>query len=501
YGKVQKYKSTEGLNVWSIASGTSDDLWIGTYGQGLKQLNLKNGSMKNWIIESPTFKTSAFNYIKSLYFEENILWLGFWGGGLARFNTINGEYKIWISRTDDPNSISYNDVWAITRDRKGRLWIATNGGGLNLAFRQAGSFDDSDGVKFYRLNEDTENSIKLSSNSIYSIRESRQGKFSDNKNQTVIWVGTSRGLNKLIIKSTSEINKIDASNTELTFYTTENGLADNSIKSILEDENGNLWLGTNAGISFFDIENESFTNYSTPDGLRGNDFNAESALFSSNGLMYFGSTEGLNVFDPKQITQSGFVPPVVITDFQIFNQPVKIGEDFPLKENILQAKEIVLAFSQNVFSFQFSALDYNDPLSIQYAYKMEGFDEDWINSGSRRFITYTNLNSGTYTFKVKATNSDGVWSENYKSISVVINSPWWRTGWAYVSYVLLIVLGLFAARKIEMNRSKLRSELRMREFEARKQRELENIKSRFFANLSHEFRTPLTLIRGPVDER
>ncbi|MCU0414171.1 MAG: hypothetical protein MUE91_07205, partial [Ignavibacteriaceae bacterium] len=418
YGKVQKYKSTEGLNVWSIASGTSDDLWIGTYGQGLKQLNLKNGSMKDWIIESPTFKTSAFNYIKSLYFEENILWLGFWGGGLARFNTINGEYKIWISRTDDPNSISYNDVWAITRDRKGRLWIATSGGGLNLAYRQAGSFDDSDGVKFYRLNEDTENSIKLSSNSIYSIRESRQGKFSDNKNQTVIWVGTSRGLNKLIIKSTSEINKIDASNTELTFYTTENGLADNSIKSILEDENGNLWLGTNAGISFFDIENESFTNYSTPDGLRGNDFNAESALFSSNGLMYFGSTEGLNVFDPKQITQSGFVPPVVITDFQIFNQPVKIGEDFPLKENILQAKEIVLAFSQNVFSFQFSALDYNDPLSIQYAYKMEGFDEDWINSGSRRFITYTNLNSGTYTFKVKATNSDGVWSENYKSISV-----------------------------------------------------------------------------------
>ena len=449
--------------------------------------------MKDWMIESPTFKTSAFNYIKSLYLDENILWIGFWGGGLARFNTNNGEYKIWISRTDDPNSISYNDVWAITRDTKGRLWIATNGGGLNL-------FDDSDGGKFHRLNEGSNNSIKLSSNSIYSLQESRRGKLSDNKQQTVLWVGTSSGLNKLIIKSTSDINKLDASNTELLVYTTENGLADNSIKSILEDENGNLWLGTNTGISFFDIEKLSFKNYSTADGLRGNDFNSESALFSSDGLMYFGSTEGLNVFDPKQITQSGFIPPVVITDFQVFNQPVKISEDSPLKENILEAKEIILPFSQNVFSFQFSALDYNSPQSIQYAYKMEGFDNDWINAGNRRFITYTNLNSGTYTFKVKATNSDGVWSENYKSISVVINSPWWRTGWAYVSYVLLIVLGLVAARKIEMNRSRLRNELKMREFEAKKQRELETIKSRFFANLSHEFRTPLTLIRGPVEE-
>ena len=307
-------------------------------------------------------------------------------------------------------------------------------------------------------------------------------------------------MNKLIIKSTSEINKLDASNTEVIVYTTENGLADNSIKSILEDENGNLWLGTNTSITFFDIENESFKNYSIADGLRGSDFNLESALYSTDGLMYFGSTEGLNVFDPKQITQSGFIPPLVITEFQVFNLPVKIGEDSPLKENILEAKEIILPFSQNVFSFQFSALDYNSPQSIQYAYKMEGFDNDWINSGNRRFITYTNLNSGTYTFKVKATNSDGLWSENYKSISVVINSPWWRTGWAYVSYVLLIVLGLVAARKIEMNRSRLRNELKMREFEAKKQRELENIKSRFFANLSHEFRTPLTLIRGPVEE-
>lgn len=491
--KSQLYKSTDGINVWSMVVGASDELWIGTYGQGLKQLNLSNASLNNWVIESPTFKTSAFNYIKSLYIEENILWIGFWGGGLAKFDTKTGEYKIWISENANPNSISYNDVWTITRDRKGRLWIGTNGGGLNL-------FDDTDGGKFHRLIGGSSNSIQLSSTSIYSLKESLKGKNSDDSEQTILWVGTSSGLNKLIIKSTLDINKLDASNTKVIVYNNENGLADNFIKSILEDENGNLWLGTNAGISFFDIEKESFNNYSTPDGLRGNDFNSESALYSKNGLMYFGGTEGLNVFDPQNITQSDFIPPIVLTEFQVFNQPVYISEDSPLKENILIAKEIILPYSQNVFSFQFSALDYNSPQSIQYIYKMEGFDKDWINSGDRRFITYTNLNPGNYIFKVKASNSDGVWSENYKSVSVTILAPWWRTDWAYIMYVLIIIGGVYSIRRIEMNRSRLRNELKMREFEANKRRELENLKSRFFANLSHEFRTPLTLIRGPIDE-
>ena len=491
--KLRRFSNTEGLNVWSMVSGSSDDLWIGTYGQGLKQLNLKDGRIKNINIKSPTFGTSAYNYIKSLYLEENILWMGFWGGGFARYDTEAGNYKIWITEAANPNSISYNDLWSIIRDRKGRLWLGTNGGGLNL-------FDNLYEPKFYRLTESNKNSIKLSGNSIYSLCESKRGKYSDESEHTILWVGTSSGLNKLVINSSPDIFKVDASNTKVISYSTKNGLADNSIKSILEDEDGNLWLATDAGISFFDVEKEYFINFTESDGLRGNDFNSESVLYSKEGLMYFGSTEGLNLFDPKQIQQSSYIPSIVFTEFQIFNQPVKIGGDSPLKENILEAKEIILPYSDNVFSFQFAALDFNSSQSIQYAYMMEGFDDDWIQAGNRRFITYTNLNQGSYTFKVKATNSDGIWNENYKSISVIINPPWWRTSWAYVSYGLLILLGLFAARKIEMNRSRLRNELRIREFEAKKQRELENIKSRFFANLSHEFRTPLTLIRGPVEE-
>lgn len=491
---IQKYANTDKINAWSLAVGKYDDVWIGTYGQGLKHLNLKNGIVEHQKIESPTFKTSAFDYLKSLFLDDdNFLWIGFWGGGLARYDTQTDEYKIWIHNNDSPQSINHNDVWAIHKDRMGRLWIGTNGGGLNL-FVPAGS-----GI-FLSWLEIEDQSKKLSSNSIYSITEARRGKYTLGNENTVLWVGTSNGLNKITLTNSMNESNLNTVVSEVSVYNSEHGLVDNSVKSILEDENGNLWLGTNSGISFFNVEKNSFINYSTSDGLNGNEFNSNSALRSDDGFMFFGNVDGLNVFNPEEIIQSNYLPPIVFTDFQILNQPVNIGESFSLKESIQTAKEIILSHEDNVFSFEFSALDYNSPHSIQYAYMMEGFDNDWIYSGNRRFITYTNLNQGSYTFKVKATNSDGIWNENIKSVMVIVNPPWWRTPWAYAFYVLLIISGLFVARRIEMNRSRLRNELKMREFEAKKQRELENIKSRFFANLSHEFRTPLTLIRGPIEE-
>ena len=492
--KIKNYSSSEKTNVWSLVKGINNLTWVGTYGRGLEQLNLKNGTMKNLVIESPTFKTSAYDYLKSLFYDENNnLWIGFWGGGLGKLDPVTGNYKIWITEPENPRSISHNDVWAIHKDQKGRLWIGTNGGGLNL-------FEDTDGGKFHRWIDILDKTKQLSSNSIYTIRESINGKNIKESGETVLWVGTSNGLNKIFIHNSSDLYNLRSLKIEVNSFSTKDGLADNSIKSIIEDKNGDLWIGTNSGISFFDAAKNSFTNFTNSDGVIGSEFNSGSALYSKEGMMYFGSADGLNVFNPDHIKQSEYTPPIVITDFQIFNQPVKVNEDSPLKESILSTEEIILSYSQNVFSFQFSALDYNSPQSIQYAYMMEGFDKDWVYSGERRFITYTNLDAGTYSFKVKATNSDGIWGENIKSISVTVNQPWWRTGWAYIIYSLLIVVGIFTARKIEANRTRLRNKLKMREFEAKKQKELENLKSRFFANLSHEFRTPLTLIRGPIDE-
>src|SRR5690606_2810599 len=202
----------------------------------------------------------------------------------------------------------------------------------------------------------------------------------------------------------------------------------------------------------------------------------------------------------KQIKLSNFKPSVVITDFKILNESVNINGDSPLKQSIINTKEIILPYNKDVFSFEFAALDFNSSESIQYAYILEGFDKDWIYSGNRRFVTYTNLDPGDYIFKVKATNADGVWNNKYASVKLVVKPPWWQTSWAYIAYSLIIILGLLGIRRFEMNRTKLRNELKMIEFEVKKKSELEELKSRFFANLSHEFRTPLMLIKGPLEQ-
>ncbi|MCK5457017.1 MAG: hypothetical protein KAI45_07805, partial [Melioribacteraceae bacterium] len=359
---------------------------------------------------------------------------------------------------------------------------------------------DKNGGMFYRWLQKGNDEQSISSNNIYSIYAARRLRGIDNL-ETVLWIGTSNGLSRFEIKNKnvddSDIYDIDVT---IESYTVKDGLPDNTVNSIEEDENGNLWLGTNSGISFFDVRKKSFINFSREDGINGTMMNPEAALRLNNGLMLFGSTAGLNVFDPENIKRSSYSPPVVITDFQIFNKSVQIGENSLLKESLQSTDEIILSNDHDIFSIEFAALDYNSHKTIHYEYKMEGFDENWINSGSRRFVTYTNLDAGEYIFKVRSTNADGIWNDSETSLIIIITPPWWKSLWAYAAYVVLIILGLITIRRFEINRTKLRNELKMHEFEIKKKSELDEMKSRFFANLSHEFRTPLMLIKGPLEQ-
>ncbi len=476
------------LNPWSIEKGLKNDIWIGTYGNGLIHFDLTTSKLTFITIESPTFKTSAFNYIKSLRQSKNgNLWIGFWGGGLASYDTKTNKYKIWINDESDKNSLNHNDVWALYEDKLGRLWIGTNGGGLNLYVPSAdGSF------KHWKVEQDKSNSIV--NNSILSISEKK----SENDSETILLLGTENGLSEVHINN----DKSNIYNVSLKFnnYNTLEGLVDKSISGALIDEQGFLWISSNSGLMRLNQTDGSITKFSKVDGFNSNIFNPGSFCKSPNGVMLFGSTRGPVIFNPPDIKLSEYQPKIIFTDFQIFNETVVPGENSPLKTSITLSNEINLTFNQNVITFKFSSTDYNSSDKIQFLYKLEGFDLDWIKSGLNRSATYTNLNPGNYTFKVKGTNSDGLWSDRSASLNIVIAPPLWRTIWAYLFYVCLIIAGLFAIRKFELSRSRLRNELKLRDLEAKKIREIENMKSRFFTNLSHEFRTPLMLIKGPVEQ-
>jgi signal transduction histidine kinase/ligand-binding sensor domain-containing protein/DNA-binding response OmpR family regulator len=487
---IKKHPSLSSDNIWSLTPGRKNELWVGTYGSGLFLLNYETNSIIKKAVIDNVIKSPSRDFIKSLCKDNRErLWIGYWGVGLARLDLTSGEVKNWLNNADDENSLSYDDVWIIFEDHKGRIWIGTNGGGLNC-------FEESN-ENFFRISSISTSKTKISSNSIYSIAESSPKHNKENK--SVLWLGTSNGLNKISIEEPSENSNAPFKVHNITIYTTQNGLADNSIKSIVEDDNGNLWLGTSSGITLFDLSKNTFTNFTVSDGINGIDFNLASSLKVNGDLILMGSTAGLNVFNPKQIERSSYIPQIAISDFQIFNNSVIPNANSVLTKNIFLTENITLSYKQNVFSFEFSAFDFNSPSSINYSYKMEGFDKDWVEGGGRRFVTYTNLNPGKYNFKVRSTNSDGVWCDNVKSIAIIITPPWWQTGWAILLYFIVFVAGIWGIIKFQSNRARLQHELKTREFESYHLREIEQMKSRFFANLSHEFRTPLLLIKGPLE--
>jgi signal transduction histidine kinase/DNA-binding response OmpR family regulator len=287
-------------------------------------------------------------------------------------------------------------------------------------------------------------------------------------------------------------------------YSVKDGLPSDWITEILEDDNGILWIATNNGLSKFNPGTATFRNYTIEDGLLSNQIGP--GCRSKTGELIFSSDDGFIIFHPDSIKDNLDIPPVYITDFYLFNKPVPIGYDSLsgrsiLSKSLIECEELELNYDDKVFSFEFAALDYHAPMKNKYAYRMEGFDKDWTYvDADYKLITYTNLDPGKYTFRVKGSNNDGYWNEAGASLKIIIHPPWWQTSWAYLFYLLMIGSTVYFTWKAQLKRIRTKNEFKMTKFEARKMHEVDEMKSRFFTNISHEFRTPLTLILGPATD-
>ncbi|MDR3628537.1 MAG: two-component regulator propeller domain-containing protein [Ignavibacteriaceae bacterium] len=463
--------------VRAIYQDKSGLLWIGTLGGGINKYDAKQNIYSHFLHQSNNSYSLSNNSVSSIFRDKSgTLWVGTWDGGLNKLiNSSDVKFMHYIHNPSNPFSLSSNIVQSIYEDSKGRFWVGT-GIGLDIMDRKSG--------KFYNYTNNLMDANSISDNQIQScIKEDRNGN---------LWVGTWNGLNKLDLskvpvkppynklifnrylhladnlyslsdnrvmsiyedkdgtlwfgtyggglnKLTVDQQKVNSEKAHFVNYSIKDGLTSNIIYCIVGDDEGNLWLSTDNGLSKFNPKTKIFRNYYENDGLQGNQFYWGASFKGNNGELFLGGTNGVTAFYPSSLRDNLHIPPIVITQFQIFNKPVSIySEGSPLKKSLIETKEISLTYSQNVFSFEFAALDFTAPGKNQYVYMMDGFDKYWIQSGNRRFVTYTNLDPGEYTFKVRGSNNDGIWNLTGTSIKIIILPPFWRTWW----FILISVLTL-----------------------------------------------------------
>ena len=483
--------------VFSICKDNFGFLWVATRSHGLYRLKLDKDnniiSKHNYTPEN-TGRNMLTKGIYNLYKDrKGDIWMGsFVGFGLMKFrpekqgNTLpNVEYYSNISNA--PITMSSSKIISIFEDSRGILWVGTRGG-LNKIYRNENNIP----IKTVQFLRDRNDKNSLSNNNVFTIQE-------DSNND--LWIGTfGGGISKIIEKE-------EAGQTITSFqtYKKKQGLSDNSVYGILEDAQKNLWISTNNGISKFNLNKEVFTNYDISDGLQNRNFRKYAYHKGPTGLLYFGGINGFNVFDPAKITNHTTLPKTAIIDFKIFNKTLfetdSTSTEGDLTKSIERTKNIELSYDDKEFSFEFAALHYASPENNKYAYKLEGYDKNWIyTDANRRYATYSNLEHGDYIFKVKSANKDNLWNEEAATLSIKILPPFWKTWWMYLFYLISSVGVLVLFRNIILTKENYNTQIKLEKFEREKIKEVNKIKLQFFTNISHEFKTPLTLILGPLEK-
>lgn len=516
FSRFSIYKKRPGLGnlsasvISSFAETPDGNLWIGTDGGGLNFLNRATGKFHSFKQKRDNPDSLSANNIKTLLADGDRLWIGTYQFGLNLFDPETNTFEHFRHQPDNPNSLLGDNVYSLLREGD-YLWIASYEGGLNRMNIKTRSIS--------RYTHNPGDSLSLSSNSTRVIFKDREDD---------LWIGTEAGINllkgrkegKIYFKTflpKVQVYAIQAADEEsiwigtyshglfhlnkhtheITNYNKTHGLPGNAVFGILDDDFGNLWLSTNNGLVKFNKEESRFSSYDHNNELKGLEFNFNAHYKTRKGEFLFGSTAGFTLFHPRDIQSNTFHPPVVFTDLYANNKLVKVQD----KEGILtrpinQTEQITFSHKEANFTLHFSSLDYTNPQSNHYSYKMEGVDQEWKFVSGQSSATYTLQNEGTYTFLLKGSNNDGIWNPKVRKLKIIVRPPIWRSWWAYFGYVCLFATLLYAIIRY----TRLQHSFQLEQISKQKQEELHQMKLRFYTNLTHELRTPLTLILGPLQE-
>ncbi len=509
FNSFTNYQTPSNINIDVVRALTVDkqeNIWIGTSGKGLTKYEPATNS---WVTYTTQNSDIASDRVMSLHHDvEGSLWIGTQSGGLSILDS-NGSFKSFNTTSELTSPAT--TIWDILEDHGKKIWLATRDNGLIQFDKDLGlqkqhhEFKVGDSIVVRRnirvlledskhnlwIGTDEQGLIRFEPNSekaiIYTTENSH---LSSNKiksifldERDILWIGTSG----------EGLDAYDIRNDEFYNFSTDDGLSNNVIYSILKDKSENLWMSSNKGITKFSLNKDfksipEITNYNNYDGL-ATEFNTGAYYKHRDGQLYFGGLDGFYWFDPQSISENKYLPETAITQFKVLNKTKSIYDGLPLKHN------------ENTVDFTFSSLQFSEPEKNQYKYRLLPFEEDWVYSGNKNYVRYTRLPPNEYEFQVVSSNYDGKWNENPEKFAFTINAPWYFNVWSKSLYILLILLTALLVYRYLKWRWKMKLDLQLKEEEAVRFRELNEYKSKIYTEIAHEFRTPLTLISGPIESK
>jgi signal transduction histidine kinase/DNA-binding response OmpR family regulator/ligand-binding sensor domain-containing protein len=517
-------------DVNCFAEDRKGNLWIGTNGGGLLYYDRSAGNYEVFRHDPNTENSLSSDVVVSLFIDDaDLLWIGTYTGGI---NTFDGRsFTRYRLQDDGQGGLPNDNIWSINQDNQKRIWIGTLGSGIVLYDKSSGTFNPvpnygdleplpgfitriskmrngnmfigtGHGIYFYDMGRqqfqnhpffENEPPFAISNANVNDVYEDSRG---------FLWVATREGL-----------TMIDPNMDYIRIFGRQDNFTLDIMNCILEDDDKAIWVSKSSGLSQIKINDDNpesdfrfeVKNFNKSDGLQAEEFNVNASLKTSRGELIFGGPNGFNLFLPGNISYNTILPDVVFTDFQIFNRSVGVGEKIKgkvvLSKSIVSTHQIEIRHSMNVFSIEFAALNYFISDKVKYKYMMEGFDREWVESnGGMRKVTYTNLNAGNYVFKVKASNNDGFWNEEFAELAVIILPPFYRSIPAYIIYFILVLAILLYYRYSMLRKERLKFKIEQERIMAKRHLEMDEVKLRFLTNVSHEFRTPLSLILAPLEK-